>query len=228
QPSAASMYTRDHYEEARARLTERGVFCQWLPIYQLDETNFRIIASTFLSVFPEATLWRPHLRPQFPVAGLIGFAGTPPSAAEIAARTAELRELGIQDRFVTEERNLWLLHAGTLAHAFDGLERPRPHSDARPYFEFVSSRTPPEALAAYRYQGWPRLCDTLARRVPAPGEPFADRPHTLTLGANALLRANLAQAGGMDQHVRQSWSEVLEHLPPDVLLVRDLSFSGLW
>ncbi|MEQ1895664.1 MAG: hypothetical protein ABL998_24255, partial [Planctomycetota bacterium] len=78
QPSAASMYTRDHYEEVRARLTERGVFCQWLPIYQLDETNFRIIAATFLAVFPEATLWRPHLRPQFPVAGLIGFAGAPP------------------------------------------------------------------------------------------------------------------------------------------------------
>jgi len=228
QPSAASMYTRDHYEEVRARLTERGVFCQWLPIYQLDETNFRIIAATFLAVFPEATLWRPHLRPQFPVAGLIGFAGAAPSAAEIAARAEELRALGLQDRFVTDARNLWLLHAGTLAHVFEGGERPRPHTDARPYFEFVSSRTPARALDAYRFQGWPRLCDALARRTPMPGEPFADRPHALTLGANALLRANLAHAGGSEQHVRQSWSEVLLHLPPDVLLVRDLSFSGLW
>jgi len=228
QPGAASMYTRDHYQEVRARLTERGVFCQWLPVYQLDETNLRIIAATFESVFPGATLWRPHLRPQFPVVGLIGFAGPPPALSELTARTEELHRLGLHDRFVTDARHLWLLHVGAVAQLFAESPRPRPHSDVRPYFEFVSSRTPGHALDAFRYQGWPRLCDTLARRAPTPDEPFADRPHALALGGNALLRANLAQAGGSDHHVRQSWAEVLRHLPPDVLLVRDPSFSGLW
>lgn len=228
QPGAASMYTRDHYVEVRARLTEHGVFCQWLPVYQLDEINLRIIAATFESAFPGATLWRPHLRPQFPVVGLIGFAGEPPAVERLAARADELRQLGLGDRFVTDARNLWLLHVGAVAHLFDEGSRPRPHSDARPYFEFVASRTPAAALDAFRFQGWPRLCDTLARREPAPGEPFAERPHTLALGGNALLRANLAQAGGLETHVRQSWAEVLRHLPPDVLLVRDPSFSGLW
>jgi len=228
QPGAASMYTRDHYEEVRARLTERGVFCQWLPVYQLDERNLRIIAATFESAFPGATLWRPHLRPQFPVVGLVGFAGEAPSVAELATRAEELRQLGLEDRLVTDARNLWLLHVGAVAHLFAESERPRPHTDARPYFEFVASRTPVQALEAFRYQGWPRLCDALARRAPAPGEPFADRPHALALGGNALLRANLAQVGGSEQHMRQSWGEVLRHLPPDVLLVRDPSFSGLW
>jgi hypothetical protein len=148
--------------------------------------------------------------------------------AEITARARQLRELGIEDRFVTDERNLWLMHVGAVAQVFASGERPPPHSDARPYFEFVSSRTSPSELNTYRYRGWPILCDALARRAPAAGEPFADRPHALTLGGNALLRANLAHAGGSQDNVRKSWSEVLHHLPPDVLLVRDLSFSGLW
>ena len=38
-----------------AHLTERGVFCQWLPLHQMDLDTLRLITRTFLDVFPHAS-----------------------------------------------------------------------------------------------------------------------------------------------------------------------------
>jgi spermidine synthase len=53
-----SLYTTEHFQQAKKRLTPGGVFAQWLPLYQLTPESFEIIAATFASVFPEVTLWR--------------------------------------------------------------------------------------------------------------------------------------------------------------------------
>lgn len=72
QDGAAFLYTREHFERIRARLSTNGIFCQWLPLHQLDLETFRDIARTFLTVFPKAEAWL--LRPNIdaPVVGLIG------------------------------------------------------------------------------------------------------------------------------------------------------------
>jgi spermidine synthase len=51
------LYTREYYELARARLTEQGVMCQWLPLYQLGPEDLRAAVGAFVDVFPHATLW---------------------------------------------------------------------------------------------------------------------------------------------------------------------------
>ena len=51
---AGTLYTAEHFQAVRSRLAAGGLFCQWLPLYQLDEPTVRSIAATFLSVFPEA------------------------------------------------------------------------------------------------------------------------------------------------------------------------------
>lgn len=73
QDGAAFLYTREHFERIRARLAPRGLFCQWLPLHQLDLQTFRDITRTFLTVFPKAEAWL--LRPNIdaPVVGLIGY-----------------------------------------------------------------------------------------------------------------------------------------------------------
>jgi spermidine synthase len=55
---AASLYTREYYELIRRRLTEEGVMCQWMPIYELSEENLRSIVATFCDAFEYATLWQ--------------------------------------------------------------------------------------------------------------------------------------------------------------------------
>ncbi|MFQ5664068.1 MAG: fused MFS/spermidine synthase [Terriglobia bacterium] len=59
-PKFATMvnfYTREYYQAARARLTERGVLCQWLPFHLVTPEDARMIVGTFREVFPHASLW---------------------------------------------------------------------------------------------------------------------------------------------------------------------------
>lgn len=53
QSGECGMYTREHFESVRAALRPGGLFCQWLPLYQLSTDDLRTIAATFASVFPE-------------------------------------------------------------------------------------------------------------------------------------------------------------------------------
>ncbi|MCP4040286.1 MAG: tetratricopeptide repeat protein [bacterium] len=52
------LYTAEYYETVKDRLSERGVMCQWLPIYGLSIENYKSIVATFAAVFPETTLWQ--------------------------------------------------------------------------------------------------------------------------------------------------------------------------
>ncbi len=54
---AGSLYTKEHFNVCRERLLEDGLFCQWLPLYQMSEKEFKAICKTFTQAFPHATLW---------------------------------------------------------------------------------------------------------------------------------------------------------------------------
>ena len=58
QAGTGSLYSREHFETARARLAEGGLFAQWLPLYQTSKEEFAVVARTMLEVFPLVTLWR--------------------------------------------------------------------------------------------------------------------------------------------------------------------------
>ena len=77
---AGSLYTREHFAAIRTRLTADGVFCQWLPLHQLDAATLSLIVRTFVNVFPEAQAWLLHLNVDAPVLGLIARQGPAPSA----------------------------------------------------------------------------------------------------------------------------------------------------
>ncbi|MBI5387702.1 MAG: spermidine synthase [Verrucomicrobia bacterium] len=89
---AGALYTREHFTAIRARLAAGGLFCQWLPLYQLDEPTLRVIARTFLDVFPHAQLWLLHLNVDTPVVGLIGS----PQPAPYSPDWLEKRATGAQ------------------------------------------------------------------------------------------------------------------------------------
>ncbi len=69
---AGTLYTLEHFQAIRDRLDPDGLFCQWLPLYQLDEPTLQSIAATFLSVFPEAWAFVGDFGIDTPVAGLVG------------------------------------------------------------------------------------------------------------------------------------------------------------
>jgi spermidine synthase len=53
----ASLFTKEFFEGARARLAPGGVLCQWAHTYDISSADLRSIVATFLSVFPDGTLW---------------------------------------------------------------------------------------------------------------------------------------------------------------------------
>lgn len=67
-----ALYTREHFTAIRDRLAPGGIFCQWLPLYQLDEQMMRLIIRTFVDVYPYAHAFIAHYNVQTPMLGLVG------------------------------------------------------------------------------------------------------------------------------------------------------------
>ena len=74
---AGSLYTLEHFQAVRGRLAPGGLFCQWLPLHQLDEEVLRLITRTFLEAFPNAQAWLLRFNVDAPVIGLVGTVGRP-------------------------------------------------------------------------------------------------------------------------------------------------------
>jgi spermidine synthase len=53
----ASLFTRQFFEAARARLKPGGLLCQWAHTYDISPRDLQSIVGTFGSVFPQGTLW---------------------------------------------------------------------------------------------------------------------------------------------------------------------------
>jgi spermidine synthase len=67
-----ALYTREHFAAIRKRLAPAGIFCQWLPLYQLDHEMLRLIVRTFLDVYPHAQAFIAHYNVHTPMLGLVG------------------------------------------------------------------------------------------------------------------------------------------------------------
>ena len=53
----ASLFTREFFEAARARLRPGGLLCQWAHTYDISQADLQSIVRTFGSVFPHGSLW---------------------------------------------------------------------------------------------------------------------------------------------------------------------------
>jgi hypothetical protein len=82
----ASLFTVEYYRAARARLTDQGVFAQWVQGYEIDAPTLRTIYATLAAVFPQVETWQTNH------GDLVLLAAVRPrsySAAALRARIAE-------------------------------------------------------------------------------------------------------------------------------------------
>jgi spermidine synthase len=54
---AASLYTAEIYQRAKASMQPGGMLAQWLPLHGLSETELWLLTRTFVRVFPQAALF---------------------------------------------------------------------------------------------------------------------------------------------------------------------------
>lgn len=226
QPTAAAMYTEEHYRDALAHLTGQGVFCQWLPLYQLSRSELAIIVATFTEVFTRASLWTPSFRP-LPMLGLVGTVGAPLSVEELAERGRELAALGIRDPWLTDPIGLWMFHLGAGSALNRLLGAATLHTDARPSFEFVSGRTSQRVQTHFAGVGWPRLVAQLLD-LRAETEIFRGTPRDAARSGAALAAANRLEASGHAAEAQRFLERASRLIPARLMAQRDDSVSLVW
>ena len=87
---SGSLYTSGHFAAVKERLAEGGVFCQWLPLYQLGLPSLRAIIRSFLDVYPDGTAWLAHFSLQTPMLALMGSRAAPaPDPVRLGAGTLQ-------------------------------------------------------------------------------------------------------------------------------------------
>jgi len=58
-PAAAEswvLYTQEYYQLVKSKLTDKGIFAQWVPLHNMAPADYMSVLRTFHSVFPEALL----------------------------------------------------------------------------------------------------------------------------------------------------------------------------
>ena len=68
---SAALYTVEHFAAVQARLAPGGLFCQWLPLHQMDLATLRSIVRTFTTVYPQAWAMLATNSLDTPVLGLV-------------------------------------------------------------------------------------------------------------------------------------------------------------
>ena len=136
---AGALYAREHFAAVRARLAPGGVFCQWLPLYQLSEPELRVVVATFLDVFPETAIFRGDFFGRFPIVALVGFTGAPPDPRAVSASAAALGRAGERDRWIADPLGPWALYVGPLAPVGRALAGTPRNRDDAPVLETLAT-----------------------------------------------------------------------------------------
>ncbi|MGE0816923.1 MAG: fused MFS/spermidine synthase [Vicinamibacterales bacterium] len=99
----ASLFTREFFAAAKARLAPGGVLCQWAHTYDISADDLKSIVATFAAVFPDGTLWLVGdgdvllIGSNQPLAPQI--AAIPERLAARASARANLATVGVRDAF---------------------------------------------------------------------------------------------------------------------------------
>lgn len=87
---SGALYTIEHFRAVQARLTGQGLFCQWLPLHQLDLDTLRVIVRSFVEVYPGASAMLATNSLETPVLGLVARAdGRAFDLAQLRRRLAD-------------------------------------------------------------------------------------------------------------------------------------------
>jgi spermidine synthase len=132
------LFTREFFELAANRLGERGVFCQWLHLYQIGEEDVRTFLATISSVFPHIIVFADE-------ADMLVVASREPLMLDPRVWQRRMRENPVAQRALgaADVRSAADLAGGILADQ-RGVRRwtgaATLHTDDRPILEFSAAR----------------------------------------------------------------------------------------
>lgn len=179
---SGALYAREHFAAIRDRLAPDGLFCQWLPLHQLDIDTLKVIVRTFLDVFPDTTAWLAQFSVETPLVALVGRRTPASYPADWVERRVRDRSLATGLKAVDLDGGFALfgLHLAGPAELRRFAGNAPLNTDDRPV---VTAAAPGTAYAA-REQPADRLVTLLQSFHPA--------PETLLADADPATQARLA------------------------------------
>jgi spermidine synthase len=220
----SSLFTREHFTAARAALAPGGLFCQWLPMHQLTEEQFRIIAATFLDVFPRATLWRGDFLTDAPALALVGHTDDAAIDPNLVDETVQqLKPSTVSTTPVLSARGgLWLFLVGPLDPADAQFANARRNTESEPWIELLS---PSNNLDSKGQPSSPFVGEALlrfmekVRAVPLEGSPLRNLTpeHQRLRESGAILwEASLLLSQGREAQADALAADALAVLPAEL------------
>src|SRR5262249_5109029 len=125
----ASLFTREFYEGAAARLNDGGLFGQWVQGYEVDGRTLRSVYATIASVFPYVETWQLAPNDLFLLA----------SQKPLTRAPNELRQRIAEEPYRTALAATWRVNQleGLLAHYLAGPDLAR--TVAEQEIEYIST-----------------------------------------------------------------------------------------
>ena len=212
-----SLFTLEQFTAARRALAPGGLFCQWLPLFQLSETEVTILARTFLTVFPHAHVWRGDFSPTEPAIALIG------SNAEMKLDFAQLRR-GLAEMKpdpsnpqLQSADAVWMGFVGELVVADLPSGETRLNREDRPWIELLGSmlQTGENKNALFtgrRLQAW---LDEVADRSQNRLLPWPKREAAAVAAGRVLAELTLSLAEENRVGARAAQDKLRELLPAE-------------
>jgi len=230
--NAGNLYAREMYDTVARRLAPGGIFCQWLPLYQLTREEFDMIVRTFLSVFSQTSLWRGDFYPDRPIVGLVGqLTPQPIDLTHLSTRLPHLPTWS-RDTLLASPRGLLMLYAGNLTAVADLFAAAQLNTDDRPLLEFLAPRLTRMTAAGdkdwFTGESLAAFYDTLDARLqdmPDPLLPLSAEVVVARRAGTALYHYALATARHDGLTAARLQAEV-RTLVPEVILAAESGAPG--
>jgi spermidine synthase len=213
------LYTAEHFRTVAARLRPGGVFAQWLPLFQLNQPDFEVIARTMRSVFPQVVIWRGDFYANRPIVALV--ASNHPRPLDVSGLLSRARSVapGISDTAVLSA--VLPFYAGNLGEARVLDEGPL-NTDDRPIIEYRSPRAQWGSDAA----GWfvsarlVRFFERLRAAVSLEKDPYlaelSPEQRAYVDAGRFYYRAIVQRLDEDEEAAAMDLAQSLERLPADV------------
>ncbi len=166
------LYSLEHFQSVKRALRDRGAFCQWLPMYQLEPDQFEVILATFQEVFPRVHLIRGSFRSTTPSVGLIGIRGGNIDWQSIEAACRRIRKSsGVRDPALRRPEGVYMHYLGYVDA--DGIVALGINTLNNAWIDISAGRTRvlrPSGQAYMRREKWIRYEAALRTRLRFPSD----------------------------------------------------------
>jgi spermidine synthase len=218
-----SLYSREHFETVRRRLTPGGVFVQWLPLFQLSRREFFTVARTMLDVFPQVVLWRGDFYANKAIVALIGSEDLQP--LDRAALRRRIERLSPSADAALVEAVLLTYYMGNLTASRAVIPAGPINTDNRPVIEYLAPRAAYERshdAAWFQSHSLAGFQQQLLERVPPARDPylagFSEADRQPVQAGLEYYRAISHSVEGNDAAAQKHVEAFLNLMPPNAVL----------